>query len=159
MPQGVGVQVPPSAHKKPLRRLFRLRILPVKPILRINLDTVGPDLPVQMRSIDSPCGADLADLLTGSNLVANIDQDGFLVPVTGKNTPAVIDNGRIPTHGQLTCEDHCAGSRSVDRKRADFTADTVIQSGMEVRIIAAIIGTTVTKPGFNTVRLGHRQGE
>ena len=76
----------------------------------------------------TPCASYKTDHLTLLHDVANFDQDLGLMPDTGIDPPAMIDNGRIATNRQWSSEDYATGSRCGNGE-ASTTAE--IQPGME----------------------------
>ena len=83
-----------------------LRVCLAQPIQRIHLDAIDPNFPVQMRTRDTAGASDESNHLTGLHDVSHIDHDLRLMPEPTVNSPAMIDDGRIPSNCQRRGKNH-----------------------------------------------------
>ena len=79
--------------------LQRSREALARPLQRIDLDAANEHLPVEMGAGRTPGTAYQSNHLAGLDHVADPDLDLALVPVTGIDAPAMIDNRCISSNG------------------------------------------------------------
>ena len=100
----------------------------VQPLQRVNLNTINPQFPVEMRAGNAPGPADQADDLTLLDDVAHLNLDLGLVPDATVYTPAVVNDGGIASHRQRPGEDDASRRRGSDAKASPAAE---IQAGVE----------------------------
>ena len=135
-----GFKSPPAHLRNRRKAVPFLWILLIQPFLRIRLNAINPHFPVQMRAVDPPGGANDADDLPGGHMIANMDQDLFLMIVTGVNTPTMVDEGGIAAYSECAGVDHNPICSGMDIEVGTYA---IIQAGMEVDIIAVVVRTPV----------------
>src|SRR5512145_709233 len=91
-----------------------LRVGLIQPANRIHLDAVHPQIPMQMRAGHPSGSAHETHHLPLLDCIAHIDHDLRLMPKAAVNTPAMVDDRRVPADGQRRSKDNLAWCRCKD---------------------------------------------
>src|SRR5574341_2659868 len=125
------------------------RIRAVQPVQRIYLYTIYPYLPMQVRPCDSPGLPDLADQLSGLDLLTGGHVDLCLVVIGSVDPPAVVNKNGVAAYFQGTCKDDSTGRSCIDVEGMFYKAHAVVYARVEVDIITAVERSTSPEPVVN----------